>query len=126
MDAAGSLREQNVEAVAVCFLHSYRNARHEREVRDILAEVMPAMPVTLSSDVAPEIREYERTNTAVANAYVQPLIVRYLDELKTKLEQRGFVGVIHLMLSGGGLTTLKSAQAQPIHLIESGPAAGAS
>lgn len=123
--AAGLLREQNVEAVSVCLLHSYRNARHEHEVRDILAESIPGIPITLSSDVAPEIREYERTNTAAANAYVQPLIVRYLDELRTKLDQRGFPGVIHLMLSGGGLTTLKSAQARPIHLIESGPAAGA-
>src|SRR5262249_49560762 len=106
LSVAGLLRKQNVEAVSVCLLHSYRNARHERDVRDLLAEALPGIPVTLSSDVAPEMREYERTNTAAANAYVQPLIARYLDELRTKLEQRGFAGVIHLMLSGGGLTTL--------------------
>ncbi|MDQ0475438.1 hydantoinase/oxoprolinase family protein [Labrys wisconsinensis] len=123
--AAGVLRDRQVDAIAVCLLHSYRNPVHERQIREILQAELPGIPVTLSSDVAPEIREYERGNTASANAYVQPLVTRYLAELQAQLEARGFEGAIHLMLSAGGLTTLASAQARPIHLIESGPAAGA-
>lgn len=125
VSAADLLREQGVEAVAVCLLHSYRNPIHERRTRDILEQVLPGVPVTLSSDVAPVMREYERANTACANAYVQPLVARYLAELTSRLSRGGFEGPVQLMLSGGGLTTVAAARAQPIHLIESGPAAGA-
>jgi N-methylhydantoinase A len=124
-EAARTLRAEGVEAVAVCLMHSYRNAAHERRAREILAEELPGTPVTLSSDVAPEIREYERANTACANAYVQPLIDRYLAKLQASLEARGLRGTLHVMLSGGGLSGVRAARAQPVQMIESGPAAGA-
>jgi N-methylhydantoinase A len=124
-DAARHLLMAGVEAVAVCLLHCYLDPTHERRVRAILAEEMPGIPVTLSSDVAPEIREYERANTACVNAYVQPLMDRYLGELEAELQRRGFTAPLHIMLSGGGITTVRAARAQPVHIIESGPAAGA-
>ena len=123
--AAQVFRDGGADAIAVCLLHSYRNPIHERQIRDVLQVELPGVPVTLSSDVAPEIREYERGNTASANAYVQPLMTSYLARLQAELERRGFNGAIHLMLSAGGLTTVASALSRPIHLIESGPAAGA-
>ena len=124
-DAARALRDAGVEAVAVCFLHSYVAPGHERRARDILAAELPGIPVTLSSDVAPEIREYERANTACVNAYVQPLMDRYLRNLEAALAARGLGGPLHVMLSGGGIATVGFARRQPVHLIESGPAAGA-
>jgi N-methylhydantoinase A len=124
-DAARTLRDAGVEAVAVCFLHSYLDPAHERRAGEILAEELPGVPVTLSSSVAPEIREYERANTACVNAYVQPLMDRYLAKLEADLAQRGLGGPLHLMLSAGGIATVRHARAQPVQLIESGPAAGA-
>ena len=124
-DAARALRDQGVEAIAICFLHSYLDPGHERRARDIVAEEAPGLPVTLSSDVAPEIREYERANTACVNAYVTPLMDRYLASLEAELRQRGLGGPLHLMLSAGGIATVKYARANPVQLIESGPAAGA-
>ncbi|WP_426959430.1 hydantoinase/oxoprolinase family protein [Muricoccus radiodurans] len=124
-DAARQLKAAGVEAVAVCFLHSYVAPAHERRAGEILAEELPGIPVTLSSDVAPEIREYERANTACVNAYVQPLMDRYLGELEAALVRRGLGGPLHVMLSGGGIATVRMARQQPVHLIESGPAAGA-
>ncbi|MGY4167825.1 hydantoinase/oxoprolinase family protein [Bradyrhizobium sp. USDA 4529] len=123
--AARQLRDEGIDAVAVCFLHSYANGAHERHAREILTSEMPGIPITLSHEIAPEIREYERGNTACANAYVQPMMNRYLTRLEDKLRQTGFGGALCLMLSGGGLTTVDTAQSRPIHLIESGPAAGA-
>ncbi|MER8670826.1 hydantoinase/oxoprolinase family protein [Mesorhizobium sp. M0644] len=122
---AEDLREQGVEAVAVCLLHSYRNPLHEQQIAAGLRALLSDVPVTVSSEIAPEIREYERSNTASGNAYVQPVVDRYLMELDAGLTRRGFGGAVHLMLSAGGLTTLDTARRQPIHLIESGPAAGA-
>ncbi|MGG5809098.1 hydantoinase/oxoprolinase family protein [Falsiroseomonas sp. CW058] len=124
-DAARALAAQGVEAVAVCLLHSYLDPAHERRVREILAEELPGLRVTLSSDVAPEIREYERANTACVNAYVQPLMDRYLAALEAELGRRGLRGPLHLMLSAGGIATVRHARANPVQLIESGPAAGA-
>ena len=124
-EAARQLRAARVEAVAVCFLHSYLDPAHERRTGTILAEELPGIPVTLSSEVAPEIREYERANTAVVNAYVQPLMDRYLAKLETDLAARGLAGPLHLMLSAGGITTVRHARRHPVQLIESGPAAGA-
>jgi N-methylhydantoinase A len=112
-------------SVAVAFLHSYASAVHERRVREILAEARPGLAVTLSSEVCPEVREYERTSTAVANAYVQPLIAGYLGHLGKALTDRGFRCPIYLMTSGGGLTTLETARRFPVRLVESGPAGGA-
>lgn len=123
--AVDVLVEAGCEAVAIAFLHAYRNAAHERAAADRIAARHPALFVSLSSDVAPEIREYERTNTTAANAYVRPLIDRYLERLLAALEQGGFTGSFSLMLSNGGLTSVPDARARPIGLLESGPAAGA-
>src|SRR4029077_12027537 len=91
----------------------------------ILQGMVGARPICISSEVAPEIREFERCNTACANAYVQPLMQSYLERLEEQLRARGLDGSLHVMLSGGGLTTIRAAREFPIRLIESGPAAGA-
>ena len=114
-----------VGSVAVAFLHAYANSAHERRVREILAEARPGLSVTLSSEVCPEVREYERTSTAVANAYIQPLMAGYLGRLGEELAASGFRCPVYLVTSGGGLTTLETARRFPIRLIESGPAGGA-
>jgi N-methylhydantoinase A len=116
---------QGVEAIAIAFLHAYRNDAHEREALAILRADYPDLPVTLGSEAAPEIREYERANTAVANAYVQPLMQRYLARLEDQLHALGHRGTLSIMLSAGGLATVQTAARFPIQLIESGPAAGA-
>jgi N-methylhydantoinase A len=120
-----TLRREQVESIAVGFLHAFVNPAHERRVRDILAEELPDIPVSLSSEVSPEMREWERFSTTVANAYVQPLMARYLRELAGGLRGFGVAGPMFLMLSGGGLTTIDTACRFPIRLLESGPAGGA-
>ena len=120
-----ALKEAGVGAVAVSFMHAYANGDHERRVREILLAAMPDMSVSLSSEVCPEIREYERTSTTVANAYVQPLMGRYLRRLEAMLREGGYQGPVYLMTSGGGLTTIDVAARLPIRLVESGPAGGA-
>ncbi len=119
------LRREGVQSVAIGFLHAYRNDAHERRARDILAELMPDLPVSLSSEVSPEMREWERFSTTAANAYVQPLMARYLTRLEAELRGIGMDAPIFLMLSGGGLTTIATACRFPIRLVESGPAGGA-
>jgi len=119
------LRERGVEAVAVSFLHSFRNPAHERRVGEILAEEAPEITVSLSSEVAPEIREYERTSTTVANVYVRPLVEGYLRSLEDRLERLGFGGSLYIMLSNGGTASVQTACRFPVMLLESGPAAGA-
>ena len=119
------LQRERVESVAVGFLHAFVNPAHERRARDILAEALPDIPVSLSSEVSPEMREWERFSTTVANAYVQPLMARYLRELADGLRGIGVTGPVFLMLSGGGLTTIETACRFPIRLVESGPAGGA-
>ena len=119
------LDREKVEAVAIGFLHAYADGAHERRVRDILAEARPNLMITMSSEVCPEVREFERFTTATANAYVQPLMARYLTRLEAELDKRGFAGAFFLMTSGGGLTTLETAVRFPIRLVESGPAGGA-
>jgi N-methylhydantoinase A len=119
------LKAEGIRSIAVSLLHSYANATHEQRVREILAQALPGLAITLSSEVCPEVREYERTSTAVANAYVQPLMAGYLGRLDQALKAAGFKGVIYLMTSGGGLTSLESAARFPIRLVESGPAGGA-
>ncbi len=123
--ATEKLLREGVEAIAVCFMHSYRNDSHEKLAKEVLAEMAPMLPVCISSEVAPEIREYERGSTAVANAYVLPLMRAYLARLDKRLREMGLDGTLYVMLSGGGITTIQSAQQFPIRLIESGPAAGA-
>ncbi len=114
-----------VEAVAVCLLHAYRNPAHERALAGLCAELAPGVPVSCSSDVVPEIREYERTSTTIANVYVMPLMSRYLDDLERKLQGLGIPGRLYVMLSAGGIATAETAKRVPIRLVESGPAAGA-
>ncbi|MBI4184045.1 MAG: hydantoinase/oxoprolinase family protein, partial [Proteobacteria bacterium] len=119
------LERQGIESVAVGFLHCYANPSHERRVGEILAERMPGLSITLSSDVCPEVREYDRFSTACASAYIQPLMARYLTGLDRELKEEGFRCPLYLMTSGGGLTTLATAVAKPVRLVESGPAGGA-
>ncbi|MCC6176419.1 MAG: hydantoinase/oxoprolinase family protein [Chloroflexi bacterium] len=119
------LRDKGIEAVAVCFLHSYANPTHERQVADLIERVVPELRVSISSDVVPEIREYERTSTTCANVYVQARVDRYLRDLEERLRILGFQGHLFVMLSSGGIGTVDTATRFPIRLLESGPAAGA-
>jgi N-methylhydantoinase A len=119
------LVEANIEAIAVGLLHSYINPVHEATVGKLLEKALPHVPVTLSSTVSPEMREYERFSTACANAYIQPKIAAYLVGLETGLAALGINCPILLMLSSGGLTTLETASRFPVRLVESGPAGGA-
>jgi N-methylhydantoinase A len=120
-----AIEEHRIESIAVGFLHAYANPVHERRVAEILGDLATDIRVTLSSEVCPEIREYERQSTACANAYVQPLMARYLTLLDRRLRDLGFACPFYLMTSGGGLTTLETAVRFPIRLVESGPAGGA-
>lgn len=124
-EVRGLVEEDGIEALAIAFMNSYRNPAHERQARDIVKRLYPDLLLTISSAVAPEIREYERTNTACVNAYVQPRVHGYLDKLVGELADLGFDGDLSIMLSSGGLTTIEDAKAFPVRLIESGPAAGA-
>ncbi|MDR1710484.1 MAG: hydantoinase/oxoprolinase family protein [Propionibacteriaceae bacterium] len=112
------------DSVAVAFLHSYANPDNERRMRDVLAEVAPGVAVTLSSDLSREYREYERTSTAVLDAYIKPIIRNYLVELGQRLDGGGFAGSFLISRSGGGAMTAASAKEQPANLILSGPAGG--
>ena len=123
--AAASLAADGVTSVAVGYLHSYLDARHEERTAEILAECWPEATVTLSSEVCPEIREYERFSTACANAYIAPLVRQYLTDLDARLAALGLGCEVFLMTSGGGLGTLAEALRFPVRLIESGPAGGA-
>jgi N-methylhydantoinase A len=120
-----ALKDNGIEAVAICFMHSYVNPAHEQRTANILRDAMPGLSITLSSEVCPEIREYERTSTAVANAYVQPLMDGYLARMDEALRVEQFRGAIYLVTSGGGLTSIDTARKFPVRLIESGPAGGA-
>jgi N-methylhydantoinase A len=119
------LRREKIESIAIGFLHSYAWPVHEQRARDVLKALMPDLWITLSSEVSPEIREYERWSTACANAYVQPVMAGYLGRLRESLEARGFVCPVFLITSAGGLCTIETAEAYPIKLVESGPAGGA-
>ena len=119
------LDRAGVESIAIGFLHGYANPAHEQRAREIIEAARPDLSITLSSEVCPEIREFERLTTATANAYVRPLMARYLNNLETRLSKIGIVSPVLLMTSGGGLTTLETAARFPIRLVESGPAGGA-
>lgn len=123
-NAIAGLRAAGAEAVAVCFLHSYKNPEHERRTGDRLARELPGVSISLSSEVAPEIREYERMSTAVANAYVQPMASRYISQIEQDLRDGQYGRRLYLMLSAGGITTGDVAARFPIRMVESGPAAG--
>ncbi|MEP7104674.1 MAG: hydantoinase/oxoprolinase family protein, partial [Chloroflexota bacterium] len=122
---AAELAAAGVEAVAISFLHSYANPEHELAARDTVLRAAPDLRVAISSEVVPEIREYERTSTTVANVYVQGRTERYLAEMQARLGRQGFKGSFRLMLSGGGIATPETAARFPVRLLESGPAGGA-
>jgi len=126
--AAIDAQESNaggIESVAIGLLHSYANPAHEQGLRDAIRARWPDMYVSLSSDVSPEMREYQRFSTTVANAYVQPVVAAYLTRLEQSLAAAGFAGALMVMLSIGGLATLETAIRFPVRLVESGPAGGA-
>lgn len=124
-DVARKLRQENVEAVAIALLHAYADDAHERRVEQIIrAAVGDEVYVTRSSEILPEIREYERTSTAVVNAYVGPTVTRYIASLVEQLWQAGIRAPLEVMQSSGGTLTPEVAQRKPAHLVESGPAAG--
>lgn len=125
-EALRALAADGVEAVAVCFLHSYANPANEDVVAEVAARVTPELLISRSSRVLPEIGEYGRVSTTAANAYVQPLMARYLAELAGALEERGVQGAFYVMSSSGGTLSLDLAQQYPVRLVESGPAAGVS
>jgi N-methylhydantoinase A len=122
---ADRILAEEIDSVAIGFLHSFTNPVHEQRTREILTARLTGVAFTLSSEVSPEMREYERFSTACANAYVQPMMGRYLVNLEEKLQQDGFRCPLYLMLSGGGLTTVETAIRFPVRLVESGPAGGA-
>ena len=123
--AIAELDRHEAESVAIGYLHAFVNPEHEQRTAALLAAARPDLSITLASEVCPEIREYERLSTACANAYVQPLMSRYLEALAVELAARGLACPFLMMTSGGGLTTLETAARFPIRLVESGPAGGA-
>ena len=124
-EIAAAWKAAGVEAVAVGLLHAYAHPAHEQAIREILSAEMPGATVCLSSEVCPEIREYERFSTTCANAYVRPLISGYLYHLREGLSELGMTCPFYMMMSGGGLTTIENAARFPVRLVESGPAGGA-
>jgi N-methylhydantoinase A len=122
---AASLAAAGIEALAVCYLHAYVDPRHEQRTREIVARAAPGIAVSLSAEVSPEMREYERWSTTVANAYVQPAMSGYLGRLEAGLRAAGLACPLFLLTSGGGLTTVATARRLPVRLVESGPAGGA-
>ncbi|MEZ5076085.1 MAG: hydantoinase/oxoprolinase family protein [Solirubrobacterales bacterium] len=122
--AIRTLKDAKVDAVAVCFLHAYANPAHERRVGELLAEEFPAAFVSLSSEVAPQYREYERFSTTALNAYIGPKVSRYLGNLAREAAAKKISKEIHLMASAGGVVTLASAAEKPVSLLMSGPVAG--
>jgi N-methylhydantoinase A len=119
-----ALREEGVEALAICLLHSYANASHERAVRDLAQRLLPGVYVTASCDLAPRFREYERVMTTVVNAYLGPLMNRYLDELRDRLGQAGLQRTLYIMQSNGGIAPVAETRGRPAGTVLSGPAAG--
>ena len=121
---AVALAKSDVAAIAIAFLHSYANSAHERRVAQILRETLPNAFISVSSEVLPEIREYERTSTTVVNAYVGPVMARYLRSLREQLAERGVRGQLLMMQSSGGMMGVEQVIARPATVVESGPAAG--
>ena len=118
------VERQGVEAVAICFLHSYRNPEHERRAAELVRSLYPQVEVSASFEILREYREYERTSTTVLDAYIRPIFVSYVDRLESTLAERGFRGRFLIMRSGGGAMTAGQARRSPTHTILSGPAGG--
>jgi len=123
--AIRALAERGVTTLAICLLHAYLNPLHERRLAALVAEEAPHVTVTLSHDVSPTFREYERTSTTVVNAYVMTAVRAYLRGLGTALAERGYRGRLFVMQSSGGVATADAMERYPVRMIESGPAAGA-
>ncbi|HUP94860.1 MAG TPA: hydantoinase/oxoprolinase family protein [Burkholderiales bacterium] len=119
------LTQAGVESLAITFLHAYANPAHERRAKEVIEREFPRLLVSLSSDVSPQIREYERTSTTVVNAYIKPLAESYLELLAAEIAKLGITAPLFMMLSNGGLTHVEEAKRVPVQLLESGPAAGA-
>ena len=122
--ALAHLRNQGVEALTVALINSFANPAHERRIAELAAEELPGVPVSLSCDILPEIREYERTITTVANSYVRPVVGRYLESLERQLEAEGVGASLHVLRSDGGLASIATAEVAPVNLLMSGPAGG--
>jgi N-methylhydantoinase A len=118
------LLAEGVEAIAICLIHAYANTAHEAMLAGIVRRLAPDLPLSVSSEVLPEIKEYERTSTTVINAYVMPIVARYLRSLRSGLDRAGVSARLLLMQSNGGLMASEAAAARPMHIIESGPAGG--
>lgn len=121
---AEQIRAEGLEAVGICFLHSYANPAHERACAQLLREMLPGVFVSTSHEITQEWREYERTSTVVLNAFVQPVTASYLEDLEGALRRRGAACGLNVMKSNGGTHTFELAKSQPIHLVESGPVGG--
>ena len=122
---AATLQAERVDSVAICFLHAFTNPANERTAGALLHKLLPGVAISLSSDVLPQIKEYERSSTTVINAYVKPLTVGYLSRLEQGLAREGFAAPLQIMLSNGGIGSSQTAAAYPVRLVESGPVAGA-
>lgn len=123
-DSLGYLKKRGIEALTVSLINSFANATHEQRVREIAADVLPGIPVSLSSEVVPEMQEYERTVTTVANSYVRPRVAKYVANLKTKIERSAEKISLHILRSDGGLAGAQAAEEYPVNLLMSGPAGG--
>ena len=123
-EVAGRLAEEGVESIAVCLLHAYANPEHEERVGRILRQALPGVPLSLSSEVAPEFREYFRASTTVINAAIQPVVARYLQRIESQLRKEGLEAELLLMQSSGGVFTFSEGRRRPVFMVESGPAAG--
>ena len=121
---ASTMREAGIASVAICFLHSYLNPEHERQAGELLRAHVPEAAVSLSSDVAPEIREYYRASTTVINAALRPIVSRYLASIEGSLRKQGISSELLVMQSSGGLMTFADGRRRPVYMVESGPAAG--
>ena len=119
------LAKEGFQSVAVCLIHAYTNPEHERRIAELAANVAPGLDVSVSSTVLPEVQEFERTATTAVNAYVRPIVERYISKLSRRLEAEGFGAGLFLMLSGGGIIAADRAAKVPVRLAESGPVGGA-
>jgi len=122
--AVQALLEKDCESIAVCLIHAYANPAHERRIAQIVRDAAPQVSITLSSDVLPEMKEYERTTTTTLNAYAKPVTSRYLTRLEERVRAQGFRGELLMMQSSGGINSVQFAREFPVQIIESGPAAG--
>ena len=121
--ALDKLLANGIQSLAVCLINSYENPIHEKKIKAIITQAAPALSLSTSVEVLPQIREYERTCTTATNAYVKPITSRYLNKLSNRLDSMGFKGKLFIMLSSGGITSVETARRFPVRIIESGPTA---